>query len=373
MAEAAAAAASRPVVLLVSGLDATCSQAALPVKSPKRLRQMLPYALEDVVAEDVERLHFAAGPRDASGKVPVTMVTRRQMDAWLGDCEQAGLAPERVYCEADGVPIVPGTTTLLVEGDRTYGRAPGQAPFALQGLTLVEVLQVVHSAADEHSELPHVTLFADNDGYGRCESDVAWLREQGMGLDVQLLREGVLPRLGATLTSRPGCNLLQGPYGQKPDWQSWLRPWRLAASLLVGVMMLAVAAEGARFAALGRDDRNVTGMLETACRLNAQSADLTTCEAEIRRRLAVTADATGAGFLVALEEMAQAWNDDARLEALSYRTGVMDLRIVAPSVSALDEFSREISSSDSLRASIQSANPTQDGILGRLQIAVSSQ
>ena len=371
MEEAIAAAANRRVAVLVSGLDATCSQAELPVKSSKRLRQMLAYALEDVVAEDVDRLHFAAGARDASGTVPVTMVTRRQMDAWLEDCARAGLNPERVYCETDGVPIVPGAMTLVVEGDCTYGRAPGQAPFALQGLTLGEVLQVVRSSADESSELPHATLFADKDGYARCESDVGRLREQGMGLDVQLLREGVLPRLGATLISRPGCNLLQGSYGRKRDWQSWTRTWRLAASLLVGVIALAIAGEGARYLSLGRDDRNVTEMLETACQLNAQSADPATCEAEIRRRLAATADGTGAGFLVALEEMARAWNEDTRLEALSYRAGVMDLRIVAQSVSALDEFSRDIGSSGSFQVSIQSANPTQDGILGRLQIAVS--
>lgn len=371
--EAAAQSANRRVLVLVSGLDATCSQAALPVKSPKRLRQMLPYSLEDVVAEDVDRLHFAAGPRDASGTVPVTMVARRQMDTWLEDCEQAGLNPDRVYCEADGVPIVPGATTLVVEGDCTYGRAPGQPAFALQGFTLREVLQVAYGGADESSELPHVTLLADHDGYARCESDVAWLRGQGNSLDVQLLREGVLPRLGATLVGRPGCDLLQGPYGRQPDWQSWVRPWRLAASLLLGVIVLAIAGEGVRYLALSRDDRSVTEMLETACRLNTQSVDLAPCEAEIRRRLAVAVDGTEAGFLPALEEMAQAWNEDTRLEALSYRTGVMDLRIVAQSVSALDEFSRDISSNGRLQASIQSANPTQDGILGRLQIVVSPQ
>ena len=373
MEEAAAAAGNRRVLVLVSGLDATCGRAALPVKGAKRLRQMLPYSLEDAVAEDVDRLHFAAGPRDASGTVPVAMATRRQMDAWLADCERAGLIPERMYCESDGVPAVPGAITLVVEGDRTYGRAPGQAPFAIQGLALEEVLRVAYSGADESSEPPHVSLLADADGYARCESDVDRLRERGVDLDVQLLREGVLPRLGAALISRPGCDLLQDSYGRKPDWQAWIRPWRLAASLLVGVIALATAGEGARYLSLSREDGNVTAMLETACRLNAQSADLGTCEAEIRRRLVTTADGAGAGFLAALEDMAEAWNEDTRLEALSYRAGVMDLRIVAPSVSALDEFSRGIGGNGGFQASIQSANPTQDGILGRLQIAVTPQ
>ena len=371
--EAARDAENRRVLVLVSGLDAICSQASLPVRNAARLRQMLPYSLEDTVAEDVERLHFAAGPGDASGATPVTVVTRRQMDSWLGDFDKAGLSPEQVYCESDGVPAVPGCMTLVVEGECTYGRAPGQAPFALQGLALGEILQVALDGEGESSEPPHLMLFADTDGYARCESDVAWLREQGVSLDVQLLREGLLPRLGATLIDRPGCNLLQGAYGQKQDWQSWFRPWRFAAALLLGVLVLAVAGEGARYLALNRDDQNVSTMLETACRLNAQSTDLATCEATIRRRVASSVDGAGAGFLVALEEMAQAWNEDTRLEALSFRTGVIDLRIVAGSVSALDEFARDMSRSGTFQASIQSANPTEDGILGRLQVSVNPQ
>ena len=373
LAEAAGEAANRRVLLLVSGLDAICSRASVPVRSAARLRQMLPYSLEDTVAEDVERLHFAAGARDASGEVPVTMVTRRQMEGWLADCDRVGLNPERVYCESDGVPSVPGCIAVVAEAECTYGRAPGQPPFALQGVSLEEILQVTHGGEKEASDPPHVMLFADTEGYARCENEVGRLRELGIGIDAQLLREGVLPRLGATLIDLPGCNLLQGLYGRKTDWQAWLRPWRFAAALLIGLLVLAIGGEGARYLALGRDDRNVTAMLETACRLNAGSGDLASCEAEVRRRLAATANGSEAGFLAALDRVTRAWNEDARLEALSFRTGVMDLRVLAGSVSTLDEFTREISSSASFQASIQSANPTQDGILGRLQVTVDPQ
>ena len=368
LADAAGEAANRHVLLLVSGLDAVCSRASLPVKNAARLRQMLPYSLEDAVAEDVDRLHFSAGARDASGGVPVTMVTRRRMEGWLADCERVGLIPERVYCESDGVPPVPGCIAVVAEADCTYGRAPGQPPFALQGVSLEETLQMMHGGEEETSESPHVMLFADTEGYARCKTEVGRLRERGVGIDAQLLREGVLPRLGATLIDLPGCNLLQGLYGRKADWQSWLRPWRFAAALLLGSLVLAVGGEGARYLALGRDDRNVTAMLESACRLNTGAGDLASCEAEVRRRLVTTVNVSEAGFLAALDRVTRAWDEDTRLEALSFRTGIMDLRVLAGSVSTLDEFTRAISSSGSFQASIQSANPTQDGILGRLQV-----
>ncbi len=366
--EAAAAASNRRVLLLVSGLDAVRMQSSLPVRSAARLRQMLPYSLEEAVAEDVERLHFAIGSEDDSGNIPVTMVARERMKAWLEDCERAGLRPERMYSESDGVPTVPESLTLVAQGDCILGRAPGQAPFTLQGMAPQEVMRAACGRDGEPAEIPHVILYVDTEGHARYEADVERLRDQGVRLDIQLLREGILPRLGATLIDRPGCNLLQGSYNRQPDWRSWVRPWRYAAALVVGALALAMVAEGARYLTLSREARAVTVLIETACRRNVGTADLGACETEIRRRLAPAAAGDGTGFLLALDAVAQAWNQDARLQALSFRSGVMDLRMVADDVSSLDEFARDLSDDGSFQSSIQSANPAQDGILGRLRI-----
>ena len=48
-----------------------------------RLRQALPFALEEQVAEDLNLLHFAAGRRAPNGEVPAAIVRRQDLDAWL--------------------------------------------------------------------------------------------------------------------------------------------------------------------------------------------------------------------------------------------------------------------------------------------------
>ena len=366
--EAVTAAGRRRLMLLVSGFGVVCTRAKLPVKSPARLRQMLPYSLEDTIADDVDRLHFAAGPRDASGEMPVAVVARRLMNRWLGDGGSAELAPDSVYAESEGVPATPGCLTLIVEDNCTYGRAPGQAPFALQGLTLTEVLEVVHGNVERQSEPLHVVLYADEAGYARCEEELTWLREQNLSVDVQLLRDGILPRLGATLIDQPGCNLLQGAYGPKTNWRIAFKPWRVAACLLVGLVLLAVLGEAARYLSLSREDRTLTAALEAACQQNLQSAVISSCEAEVRRLLASTTDSADVGFLVVLDAVTQSWDETARIEALSYRNGVMDLRMTSTSVSALDDLTRRVNNQGAFQASILSANPTEVGVLGRLQV-----
>ena len=66
LSQAATAAKNRHVTFLVPGLNVLTTRAMLPVKTRAKVRQMLPFSLEEIVAEDVEALLFAAGPKQAS-------------------------------------------------------------------------------------------------------------------------------------------------------------------------------------------------------------------------------------------------------------------------------------------------------------------
>src|SRR5688572_13130693 len=71
--EAAPLAAGRRVCALVPGTDVLVTEADVPVKSGAKLHQVVPYALEEQLAEDIEALHFAVGKRQAGGRVPVAV------------------------------------------------------------------------------------------------------------------------------------------------------------------------------------------------------------------------------------------------------------------------------------------------------------
>ena len=59
---------NRNVTVLIPGLDVITTQAKLPAKRISKIRQILPFSLEETVAEDVERLLFAVGPKQTSGE-----------------------------------------------------------------------------------------------------------------------------------------------------------------------------------------------------------------------------------------------------------------------------------------------------------------
>jgi general secretion pathway protein L len=74
----------RRIALLVPGADVVHLHAVVPVGSEARALQLVPFALEDQLSQDVDQLHFAIGSRDAtSGTVPVAVMERVRMQQWL--------------------------------------------------------------------------------------------------------------------------------------------------------------------------------------------------------------------------------------------------------------------------------------------------
>ena len=58
-------AAGRRVCVLVPGTDVLLAEPEFPVKAGAKLQQVVPYALEEQLAEDIDDLHFAIGKRAA--------------------------------------------------------------------------------------------------------------------------------------------------------------------------------------------------------------------------------------------------------------------------------------------------------------------
>src|SRR5215470_4828946 len=75
--QAAPLAVGRRVAVVVAASDVLVTESDAPAKSASKLAQVIPFALEERVADEIENLHFAIGERAAdTGRVPVVVVTR---------------------------------------------------------------------------------------------------------------------------------------------------------------------------------------------------------------------------------------------------------------------------------------------------------
>lgn len=359
---------NRRCAVLVDGIDVLTAQAELPAASQTRLRQIAPFSLEESLADDLEHLVFAIGARLSSGATQVAAIAKERLEAWLTQLRAVGIVPHVVCSEADGVPDIPSTLVLVLEGGRIAGRKPGQPPFVLEGLTLGQALDLVVGPRSAETEPRHVRAFVDEAARAEFGTELARLGEEFASAEVKVLRDGVFPHLAATLAQRAGTNLLQGTYAPKSNWLALVRPWRTVAALLVASAVLALALRGAEYWQLRRVDAELTTVVGAACQRTVGQQSTSACEREVRQRLGAAASGSSESFLSTLAAIAAARTPNARIDALSYRNRALDLQLIVPSVPALDEFARALEQTRRFDVEIEAANQSQAGTEGRLRI-----
>lgn len=370
--EAVAAAAGRRVVLLVPGLEVVTTKAELPAASQARLRQILPYSLEDTFAADVEELAFAIGPKLASGAFQVSVVAKTKLDAWLARLAAAGITPQAVYADSDGVPSTPATLTAMLDGDAAYGRRPDEPALALEGLTLQQAFSVFTTVSGGESAVQHALVYVDAAARERHGAELAAIATALSSLDVKLMHDGPLPAFAAKLAHEPGTNLLQGRYAPKSDWGRLLKEWRLAAALLVAFLGTTLIASAVDYVTLRRQDTALTEVVMAECRERMSTDRLTQCQTELQALLQASGqgDAGGENFLSTLATIAEFATAGSRFVTVSYRNRVLGAQLMAPDVTALDELERKIDGTGRFDMSIQSTNPQDDGgVEVRIQIS----
>jgi general secretion pathway protein L len=369
-ANAAALAAGRRVFVLVPGTDALLAEPTLPLRSGAKLAQVVPFALEEHLATDVEDLHFAVGKREGRGGTPVTVVSHERMQDWRTMLTAAALAGDAYYAETAALPETPNGVTLLIDNGRVYVRREGSPGAVLDVEPLIEALQLSLASGDEARE--HVTIYVSEADYERERDLLEGLREFTASLQLKLLPDGPLPLFAANLMNRAPVNLLQGRYASKTKLHVSFAPWRYAAVLAVAFFATHLGLKSWQYfhykSAEARLDGEITRVFQQAMP-GAPTPEPQAARKQMELRLAqLRGSAPVSGMMVTLATLGEALAKapDANIEALSYRNNITDLRVLAPSVDALDRI-RQIAVERGVAAEIQSASPRDSKFEGRLQ------
>jgi len=187
------------------------------------------------------------------------------------------------------------------------------------------------------------------------------------------LPDGVLPRLAVTVAAGRGVNLLQGRYGTKAELGSLFRPWRHAAILLLALGVLGIGGKAVDFYRLGLEESALKEQFTQEYRQlrpndTRDILDPVATVSSVRRSFG--GPAALQVFLPSLQQLSIALQQNAMvdIEAISYRAGVIDVRLSAPNVATLDNIQKLISNSGRFNASIQSTDQVGDKISSRIQI-----
>lgn len=369
----------RPVIVLVPAGDTSTLTVDLPARGA-RLRVALPYALEEQVADEIEQLHFAPGKRFSSGRLPVAVVARDKMVEWLDRLDAAGIRATQLIPENHGLAYIPNTLSVLAAEDQVMFNDGAELEFVLQdvrpsdALVAAGVLDDEGQSEQDAAKSRHLLVYCEPTDELQFEHDWTALRHELDSVDINLLPDGVLSRLAVTVASGAGINLLQGRYGEKTDIGAIFRPWRVAAMLLLAIGVLGFVGKAVDYYRLTSEENVLKEQFTAEYRKirpgdTSEVLDPQGTVTSIRRGLGGSASAPPV-FLPSLQQLAAAMqkSEDAEIQAITYRAGVVNVRLTAPDVATLDQIQKSVSESTRFTASIQSTDRIGGRVNSRIEI-----
>ncbi|AXQ29445.1 type II secretion system protein GspL [Solimonas sp. K1W22B-7] len=351
------------LVVLVPAADVRMATVDLPARQAAKVLQAAPYALEDQLADDVDTLHFAIGPRQKDGRWPVAVVSRARMNEWLRPFTERGLAPDVLLPDALCLPPAEGPRwSALAERDQVLVRNGAFSAFACSPEDLELMLQLADS--DKKATL-RITVPRDvSPDFTR----LAW--------PVELLPGFISPLEALLQSQRPetGINLLQGRYSQREDLQRLWQPWKITAALLAiwigfAAILHGVAAWQLRKQVQQQEDANIQRYQQL---FPSEARILSDFAGQVEAQFAVLKGGkTGGGLLPLMQVLADALTaaPGLTLQAVQYREGALYASLSGSDLRQLETLKAWFASPRAASLEVQSANSGSEGAQIRIKLS----
>lgn len=323
----------------------TCCAVRLPTQKGRWLRQALPFAVEELLAEDVEHFHLGLGGALADGRHRVFAVRRTWLAGWLELAGNLGPAPSAIQVDADLLPEQ-GTQLLWFEQRWLLGGA---------GSTRLSF---------EEQDWPHLRDACPAPRTGRAPAE----RQTPEGLDDW--REEGDPH--AWLAAQKGSDLAQGEFTLKEERQLWAR-WKPLLGLVGLWLVLQWGFNLVQAWQLQRQGDTYAAANEALYReLFPQDSKLVNLRAQFDQHLAEGATSGQGRLLALLGQAAQALiaeGAQVRVQQLDFSEvrGDLALQVQAPGFDALERL-RERLIGSGLSVQMGSASRDESGVSARLVI-----
>ncbi|WP_271411726.1 type II secretion system protein GspL [Pseudomonas sp. Q1-7] len=324
---------------------ATCCAVRLPTRKGRWLRQALPFAVEELLAEDVENFHLGLGGALADGRHRVFAVRRAWLAGWLELAGKLGPAPAAIHIDADLLPEQ-GTQLLWLEQRWLLG-GEGSTRLSFEEQDWPYLQGACPAPRSGYAPAGRQTLDGVDD-WGDEGDPYAWLAAQ------------------------KGADLAQGEFALRQEGQRWSR-WKPLLGLVGLWLVLQWGFNLVQAWQLERQGETYADANEALYReLFPEDSKLVNLRAQFDQHLAEGAVSSQGRLLALLGQAAQALiaeGAQVRVQQLDFSDvrGDLALQVQAPGFDALERLRQRLIGSG-LSVQMGSASRDQGGVSARLVI-----
>lgn len=403
------------IVVVLPSSAASLINAKVPKQmlrgSSSRWQKALPFSLEDQLADDVDKLHFAMPPKgaidtnfnDLQASVPVAALRRHDLDALTAMLTDAGLHSEHwtldtllipLPASGDGIGVIIDDNIALVRSGPMSGFScpASMLPVFAQRLAKEQAtaanLQADSSednskeSVEENPSAPparpansslHIQCHALGLSVEETEALKESLIKDGHKVVIHNGRSDQLHGLLAQQFNIREANLRQGEYSEQQAVNQYLRPWKwvaAAAAVMLCVEVISGTWQIRRNNAVADNARQQTTVAFREALPDVQRIQ----NPRVQMKQAIDSargSNQGADFLSILAAVSPEISaiDAIEITTLGFRNETLELRLSANTVTTVDKLKDRLGSLPDLSYKVISVNAGSDKVDFRINVS----
>jgi general secretion pathway protein L len=368
-----------------------------------RWQRALPFSLEDQLADDVDKLHFAMPPKSAidtefsEGKasVPVATVRHSDLDSLNGLLEDSGLSTEHwtldtllvpLPASGKGIGVIVCDDIAMVRNGLMSGFT---CPASMLPMFAKRLANEANSRAprsdidsDEQESKPIVSdetgsLHIRCHALGLSHEQTEELRESLIADDHKVvIHSGSADQLEGLLAQQfniRDVNLRQGEYAEQQALNQYLRPWKwvaAAAALMLCVELTSGTWQITRNNAVADNARQQTALVFREALPDIRRIQNPRVQMKQEIEKARGGD-RGADFLSILAAVSPEISaiEAIQITTIGFRNKTLELRLAANTVTTVDQLKDRLSTLQGLSYEVISVNAGSDKVDFRINVS----
>ena len=356
------------VIIMLPGQEILSKSLILPIKSNAKLKQAIPFAMEDDIASDINDCHFAFEKSEIDESIIVNVIDRKLFKNYLNQLKEINISPSFVVSENSCVYKTEDTINLIIEDAKAHGRCGFKEPYTLDIMDLTNIIKALESNNNNHIQ---ISLSKNNDSLIK---QISGLTDTYKSVDTKILSKGAFQEFIKNYFVQDHINLLQGDFKPKIKFEKVFKPWKKSAVLAIFLLL----------------SLSINNVLTTNKLINYE-ADLSAyflneykyffnnarnVDDPIRIVNSIKNGAqlnmNNSIFLNGLNIISEsvAKENNVQLSSINFTDNRFNLRVLTSTLTSLDSLITSINTNGSLNAIIQTTNQSDNKVESRIEIQV---
>lgn len=322
-------AARSEVVVAIASQDVLLTEVTLPAGSKKHLDKVIPYALEEELAADIETLHFAWADTTAS-TVPVAVVERAHIKQWLEILTESGIESTRWLPDVFLLPTDKTEWHAIELGHSIIVRTSNWQGFAVERDAFAELAPILSGEYELPEKIVH---------YGA----LVWPQPPALLEPADI--DAPLTIAVTALQSKAEINLRQGAFRAKKQHTTLSLPWKPLAIAVSVLVVLTMVLNGIKYWQLEQQSTLLQAKSEQLYRdAFPNESRIVNLKAQLQQKIEQLGGSSGPerSAIKTLDSLQPAFQAEpsVKLELLRFQNNELRLQATAETFSQLEAFQR---------------------------------